>query len=85
MPKLAVLLLGALYLYAHAFCSSLYYLSIRHHPVGRLDADSSGLLLLSSDGGLTHRLLNPRCFCSFFFVCISASLLASSWRISTLC
>eukprot|EP00752_Nemacystus_decipiens_P017129 g15344.t1 len=35
-------------------------LLLKHHPVGRLDADSSGLLLLSSDGALTHRLLNPR-------------------------
>jgi 23S rRNA pseudouridine2605 synthase len=30
------------------------------HPVGRLDYDSSGLLLLSSDGTLTQRLLHPR-------------------------
>lgn len=30
------------------------------HPVGRLDADSSGVLLLSSDGALTQRLLHPR-------------------------
>jgi pseudouridine synthase len=29
------------------------------HPVGRLDADSSGLLLFSSDGQLTRVLLNP--------------------------
>ncbi|KAG5182098.1 pseudouridine synthase [Tribonema minus] len=32
----------------------------RMHPVGRLDADSSGLLLLSSDGTLTHKLLQPK-------------------------
>mmetsp|Transcript_30077 Transcript_30077/g.43735 ORF Transcript_30077/g.43735 Transcript_30077/m.43735 type:complete len:454 (+) Transcript_30077:228-1589(+) len=30
------------------------------HPVGRLDYDSSGLLLFSSDGSLTQRLLHPR-------------------------
>lgn len=30
------------------------------HPVGRLDADSEGLLLLSSDGALTQRLLHPK-------------------------
>ncbi len=29
------------------------------HPVGRLDVDTSGLLLFSSDGILTQRLLNP--------------------------
>ena len=29
-------------------------------PVGRLDADSRGLLLLSSDGSLAHRLTHPR-------------------------
>ncbi len=30
------------------------------HPVGRLDAESRGLLLLSNDGGLTLRLTHPR-------------------------
>lgn len=29
------------------------------HPIGRLDADSRGLLLLTNDGGLTQRLTRP--------------------------
>jgi 16S rRNA pseudouridine516 synthase len=29
-------------------------------PVGRLDADSTGLLLLTDDGALIHRLTSPR-------------------------
>jgi 23S rRNA pseudouridine2605 synthase len=32
----------------------------RLYPVGRLDADSSGLILLSNDGQLANRLTHPR-------------------------
>jgi len=32
----------------------------RLYPVGRLDADSEGLILISNDGELTNRVIHPR-------------------------
>ena len=36
------------------------YRALRLYPVGRLDKDSMGLLILTNDGGLTYQLTHPK-------------------------
>ena len=36
------------------------YQGLRLYPVGRLDKDTTGLLLLTNDGDLTYRLTHPK-------------------------
>lgn len=42
------------------------------HIVGRLDADSTGLLLLSSDGQWSHRITSPRSECAKVYLVTTA-------------
>jgi 23S rRNA pseudouridine2457 synthase len=44
---------------AHEGLGSLFAFPKEVYPVGRLDADSEGLLILTSDTQLNHRLLDP--------------------------
>ncbi|MBI4246578.1 MAG: rRNA pseudouridine synthase [Candidatus Rokubacteria bacterium] len=46
--------------HGRAVVTDLVRSAARLYPVGRLDADVEGLLLLTNDGALTHRLLHPR-------------------------
>jgi 23S rRNA pseudouridine2605 synthase len=49
----------------------------RLFPVGRLDADSTGLLLLTDDGDLAYRLTHPRFKVAKEYEVVVAGLLAS--------
>ena len=40
-------------------------------PIGRLDKDTEGLLLITNDGRLSHNLLSPRKHVSKTYLCIS--------------
>ncbi len=40
--------------------SDIINLPVRVFPVGRLDRDSSGLLLLTNDGDLTYKIIHPK-------------------------
>ncbi len=47
----------------------------RVYPVGRLDADSEGLLLMTNDGALTYSLTHPRhVICKHYYVRVKGDL-----------
>ena len=52
-------------------------LAQRVHPVGRLDKDTSGLLLFTDDGAWSHRITSPRRHCSKTYLAALAEPLAA--------
>jgi 23S rRNA pseudouridine2605 synthase len=44
----------------HPTIKELVHIQQRVYPVGRLDLDSEGLMLLTNDGEITHKLTHPR-------------------------
>ncbi|MCB1798082.1 MAG: pseudouridine synthase [Gammaproteobacteria bacterium] len=52
-------------------------LAARVHPVGRLDKETSGLLLLSDDGAWSHRVTSPNHRCSKTYLAALAEPLAA--------
>ncbi len=46
------------------------YLQDKLHLIGRLDMDTEGLLLFTTDGELTHRLISPKSHISKTYLCV---------------
>ncbi|HOO31671.1 MAG TPA: pseudouridine synthase [Thermotogota bacterium] len=42
------------------FLNKYHDIDVRVHPVGRLDKDTEGLLILTNDGDLTYKILHPK-------------------------
>ena len=54
----------------------------RLYPVGRLDYDTEGLLLLTNDGDLSNRLTHPRNEINKTYVCRISGMLKESERVT---